>query len=82
MCISKQINWITSEVQVSDFFSSFFSLQNSFQQPWEVICLSFSFSNNVVNVVKLAYLQKDRNGKRLQWKKAMGLKTTVYSKSA
>jgi hypothetical protein len=28
------------------------------------------------------YPQKDRNGKRPQWKKAMGIKTTVYSKTA
>ena len=26
--------------------------------------------------------QKDRNGKRPQWKKSMGIKTTVYSKTA
>ena len=35
MCISKRINQVISEVHVSIFFS-FFQLQNSFQQPWEV----------------------------------------------
>jgi hypothetical protein len=30
----------------------------------------------------LVYPQKDRNGKRLQGKKAMGIKATVYSKTA
>ena len=28
------------------------------------------------------YPQKDRNGKRPQWKKSMGIKTTVHSKTA
>ena len=28
------------------------------------------------------YPQKDHNGKRPQWKKSMGIKTTVYSKTA
>ena len=28
------------------------------------------------------YPQKDCNGKRPQWKKSMGIKTTVYSKTA
>ena len=31
---------------------------------------------------KMVYPQKDRNGKRPQWKKSMGIKTTVYSKTA
>ena len=34
------------------------------------------------NSSSMVYPQKDRNGKRPQWKKSMGIKTTVHSKTA
>ena len=32
--------------------------------------------------IYIIYLEKDRNGKRLQWKKSMRINSTVYSKTA
>ena len=34
------------------------------------------------NSSSMVYPQKDRNGKRPLWKKSMGIKTTVHSKTA
>ena len=38
--------------------------------------------NSYSEIIKTVYPQKDHNGKRPQWKKSMGIKTTVYSKTA
>ena len=43
MCISKRINWIISEVQVSDFFFHFYSFKTAYSSPgkWNWYRLSF-----------------------------------------
>ena len=57
--------------------------KKSGQNVANVQITGYSFSDqHILSPINPVYPQKDHNGKRPQWKKSMGIKTTVYSKTA